>query len=374
MHVLVSQFTETGKNAHGEDQEESSDDASASPGIELSEERATLLYLIDIYNKNLFEIQSHPVRRVREQLDEFAREIVQADPLRLVKVLFRFRQFIGTYRIEEYSYVQKTFDDFRGIVWDFVDQLAEDIAYEQGVDTSIQVSLDKLKEAVESNSIHTLKTQSRQFIDSYMEHQSKRDQRKNRRVEAIKKNLDLVKRELTEANNTMRQDHLTGAYNRKSFDEQIKNTRNMSEVYGKNACLLMCDIDHFKSINDRFGHANGDIVIQECVKMLQETFNREVDFVARVGGEEFAVILPDFSEESAVVKAEQAHERIRKEALVKDDVTIKFTISIGVAQLYPGESVDAWMKRADAALYFSKNNGRNRTTPSSKLGPRRETA
>lgn len=371
MEVLVSQFTENGKNERGEERE---DGAATVHAVELSEERATLLYLIDMYNKNLFELEDHPVRRVREQLDEFAREIVTADPLRLVKVLFRFRQFIGSYRIEEYSYVQKTFDDFRGIVWDFVDQLAEDIAFEQGVDSGIQRSLDQLKEAVESNSIHTLKTQSRKFIDNYMEHQLKRDQRKNRRVEAMRKNLDLVKRELTEANKGARQDHLTGAFNRKSFDEQIKNTRNMCEVYGKNASLLMCDIDHFKSINDRFGHANGDIVIQECVKMLQETFNRDVDFVARVGGEEFAVILPDYTEESAALKAEQAHERIRHEALVKDDVTIKFTISIGVAQLAPGESVDAWMKRADAALYSSKHNGRNRTTMASKLGPRRETA
>ncbi len=369
MEVLVSQFVDSKASEEADASEDSLE-----PKFSISEELATLLYVIDIYNKHLFEIPSHPVRRVRENLDEFAREIVHSDAHRLPKILFRLRQFLGGYRVEEYSSISKTFEEFRSIIWDFVDQVAEDIAFEEGVDSDMKKSLDNLKEAVESNSIHALKTQSRHFIDNYMEHQNRRDARRNRKVQAIKNNLENVKKELIDANQGMRQDHLTKAFNRKYFDEQAKNQRNVSEVCNKNVSLLMMDIDHFKSINDRFGHANGDFVLVECVKMLQEVFSREADIVARVGGEEFAVILPDFDEASAFQKATQALERIRKEALVKDDMTIKFTISIGVAQLAAGETVDSWMKRADAALYFSKNNGRNRCTMSSELGPRRETA
>lgn len=365
MQVLVSQFLDAEPGAVASKPE---------PALEVSEEKATLLYMIDLWNKHLFDFKDHPVRKTRETLDEFAREIVTHDGEKLAKVLFRFRQYWSSYRIDEYAYLHKTFDDFRGIIWDFVDQLAEDLAAEKSADSQMVTSLENLREAVESNSIHSLKTQSRAFIDNYMEFQSKKSQRRDRRLQTIKKNLDVVKKELTEANAGMRQDHLTKAFNRKSFDEQIRNVKNLCDMFDKKASLLMIDIDHFKAINDRFGHANGDVVLIECVKWLKEVFNREVDFVARVGGEEFAILLTDYDEESAVKKAEQAHERIRNEALVKDDMTIKFTISIGAAQLKPHESIDDWMKRADAALYFSKNNGRNRTTASSTLRPRRETA
>lgn len=366
MQVLVSQFLDQDN--------EQPEGKSSEHALEVSEEKATLLFMIDLWNKHLFEIHGHPLRKTRETLDEFAREIVTQDGDRLAKVLFRFRQYWSTYRIDEYTHMQKTFDDFRTIIWDFVDQLAEDLAAEKSADGQMLKSLENLREAVESNSIHSLKTQSRAFIDNYMEFQTKKAQRRNKRLQTIKENLDSVKKELSEAHSGMRRDHLTQAFNRKSFDEQIRNVKNVCDMYDKKASLLMMDIDHFKSINDRFGHANGDFVLIECVKMLKEVFHRDVDFVARVGGEEFAVLLADYDEENAVKKAEQAHERIRREALVKDDMTIKFTISIGVAQLHPNESVEDWMKRADAALYFSKNNGRNRTTPASSLRPRRETA
>src|SRR5690606_15502202 len=103
--------------------------------------------------------------------------------------LFRFRQFFASYRIDEYAFVQQTFDDFRGIIWDFVDQLAEELAYQQAEDNEIKSNLEQLKEAVEANSIEALRTKSRHFIDAYMEFQTKRDSRRTKRMESIKKNL-----------------------------------------------------------------------------------------------------------------------------------------------------------------------------------------
>jgi len=378
MQVLVNQFVDSPAEPGADGGRRSNDRPTQYPGdhtpYDMTEEKATLLHFLDVWNKHLFEIEGHPVRKTRETLDNFAREIVQADPENLTRVLFRFRQFWGGYRVDEYSYLHKTFDEFRNIIWDFVDQLAEDVVAEKDADSEIRHSLENLKEAVESNSIHALKTQSRHFIDSYVELQSKKEKRKTKRLQSMKQNLEVVKKELVDAQNGMRRDHLTGAFNRKSFDERVRSLKNMCDIEGRNVSLLMLDIDHFKSVNDRFGHANGDYVLIETVKMLNEVFHREQDLVARVGGEEFAVLLPDFDEASALIKAQQANDRIRREALVKDDLTIKFTISIGIAQLRPNESVDDWMKRADAALYFSKNNGRNRCTKSSELGPRRETA
>ena len=335
---------------------------SEQPKAEMSEDRATLLYLIDIYNKNLFEIDTHPVRRVREILDEFAKELVDVENPNTDKILFRFRQFFAHYRVDEYTYIRKTFEDFKGILWDFVDQLSEDIVAERKDDDDVKLSLEELKEAVESDSIHVLKAKAREFIDFYLESSTRREVSRDRRMNGIKKNLDFMKKQLNDANRSMRLDHLTEAFNRKSFDERAKQQQQLFTLSGTPVSMIIMDIDFFKKINDTYGHDIGDFCLKECVRMLKETFLRENDFIARIGGEEFAIILPEYQVQHAVKKAEEFMTRVRKEVFVQGEHRVQFTVSMGIAQLDAGESVDKWMKRADTALYFSKNSGRNRYT------------
>ena len=337
-------------------------DETPSALADFTEEKATLLYVIDTFARNLIETESLPARKVRETFDEFAKEIIQADREKLEKVLFRFRQYFNTHRLEESSYVQKTFDDFRGIIWDFVDQLSEDLAFENQSDIEMQQHLTQLKDAVEANSIDSLKTHSRQFIDSYTEYQTKKDRRKTARMENVRKNLDTVKKQLSEAHTSMRQDHMTKAFNRKSFEEQAKNAWNLHSLYDKACSLIILDIDFFKKINDNYGHDMGDFILIECVRTLKGLFPRDVDCVARIGGEEFAILLPDYQLEHAIQKAEAALAKIRSEKYIKGEHTLQFTVSMGIAELQKGESVEQWMKRADVALYESKQTGRNKYT------------
>lgn len=331
--------------------------------VEISEDRATLIYMLDVYSKHLNEIENHPVRKVRESFDELARELVdpasKADP---EKLLFRVRQFFSSYRIDEYTYVRKTFEDFKSILWDFVEQLADDSRFEQVADKEVKASLKDLREAVESESIDILRTKSREFIDSYIEYTSKRDERRVRRMNSIKKNLDSVKKKLVEADRSMRTDHLTGAYNRRSFDEHVKQQMGLSDVTGSAVTLCMMDIDFFKKINDTHGHDIGDFVLKECVRILQDIFSKDSDFVARIGGEEFAIILQGHNLEKAIERVARTFERIRKEVFIHASTEIRFTVSMGVAQYEIGENSDQWIKRADQALYDSKNGGRNRWT------------
>ncbi len=330
----------------------------------LSDERATLLYLIDIYNKNLVDIDTHPIRRVREQLDEFTRELVGAGKEESEKVLFRFRQFFSGYRVAEYTYIRKNFEDFKGIIWNFVEHMSEDFQHEQTDDKEVQSNLEQLKEAVETDSIDLLRAKSKEFIHFYVEHQTKREQRRSKRMKNVRKNLDQVKKQLVEADRTMRLDHLTQAYNRRSFDEQMKQQFNLHTLEEAPVTLVSMDIDFFKKINDTYGHDIGDFVLKECVRILQGVFAQETDFVARIGGEEFAIVLADHALPQAIKRAEEAMTKIRKEVFVKDNMELRFTVSMGIAQLNTGETVDQWMKRADSALYESKNSGRNRYTVS----------
>ncbi len=353
MKKLIDQFEVEGKP---------SNTSTTEINTEISEDRATLLFMVDILNKNLFEIEHQSIRKTRETLDQFAQSLLNIDPITSEKSLFRFRQWFQTYRIDEYSYILKTFDDFKNIVWDFADQLSDEIHAESNMDREITSHLEKLREAVESNSIVELKNQSREFIDTFIESQTRKDQRRSRRMDSMQNNLRTIKKQLTEANHNMRTDHLTGAYNRKSFDEQIQKHHQMLHLLDNQCTLIILDIDHFKKVNDQYGHDIGDIVIKECVRSLKEIFNFENHFVARIGGEEFAVILPDFQYKQAEIKAKEALEHIEKQTLVQLDWKIKFTVSMGVAQLYKDETVESWIKRADSALYESKNNGRNRYT------------
>lgn len=330
--------------------------------MSMNEDRATLLFVIDTFNKHLIELEGHPVRQVREQLDGFARELMEPPAGNLERVLFRFRQFFSGYRIEESAYFQKTFEDFRTIIWDFVDQLAEDLGAEQQEDFEMRQNLENLKDAVESSSIDQMKNQSRKFIDCYMEKQFKKDKRRNSRLKTIRKNLNVVKKQLHEANDQMRTDHLTQAFNRKSFDEYCEQHKKLFQVSQQPVSVMMVDIDYFKRINDTHGHAVGDFVLKELVVSLKKMFTREADIIARIGGEEFAILLPDYQTDHVVVKAEEVLQRIRHEAYVHENREIRFTVSIGIAQLTHGEEVAAWIKRADMALYNSKNTGRNKVT------------
>lgn len=340
--------------------EGASDKEKSRSKVKISEERATLLYVLDIYGKHLIEVESYPVRKVRDTLDSFTRDLVNAENTEVEDTLFRFRQFFSAYKTAEYAYLRKTFEDFKGIVWNFVEQLSDDAVSEQAADRELHATFCDLKDAVEADSIPLLRAKSRQFIDLYVSQQTKKEERRLKRARGVKKNLEVVKKQLLEADRSARFDHLTQAYNRKSFDEQVKQQIELFNLSKNAVSLIALDIDHFKKINDTYGHDIGDFILKECVKLLQEVFGHEGEFVARVGGEEFAVILPNHAVEHAVKRAEAALERIRKDVFVENGNELRFTASMGIAQLIEGERASQWIKRADQALYEAKHSGRNR--------------
>lgn len=151
-------------------------------------------------------------------------------------------------------------------------------------------------------------------------------------------------------------DPLTGAYNRRYFDaraaEAIETTRRRAAA----ASLLMIDIDHFKRLNDQFGHAAGDSVLKALVATMGYRL-RKLDLVFRIGGEEFVVLLPDTREAEARAVAEELRAAVERARL---HPRAQVTVSIGVAGLHADETPEAWLKQADQALYAAKHAGRNR--------------
>ncbi|HEX5329777.1 diguanylate cyclase [Sulfuricurvum sp.] len=151
-------------------------------------------------------------------------------------------------------------------------------------------------------------------------------------------------------------DRLTGIANRRKLDEFLAQEAEQAKRYDRPLSLLMIDIDHFKEVNDTYGHQIGDYTLQSVAMLLKENI-RLSDFVGRFGGEEFMVICPETNHTSASTLAEKLRLSIDQHPFE----TIRHTtISIGIAQLHPDESVSDWVDRADKALYLAKHGGRNR--------------
>lgn len=159
-------------------------------------------------------------------------------------------------------------------------------------------------------------------------------------------------------------DPLTGILNRRGFESRAKQTLAAQSTSGEGVCLLMVDIDHFKNINDTYGHLFGDKVIRGIAETLKSKVRSE-DSVARLGGEEFAVLLAKTDTTSAHTVAEHIRRTIEKSRIQRLDTQEKIggiTISIGVATCSNGGSLMDLLEHADKALYTSKGQGRNRTT------------
>ena len=159
-------------------------------------------------------------------------------------------------------------------------------------------------------------------------------------------------------------DPLTGLFNRAHFEEYMANEEPRLATLPagsdhRNLTVIMGDIDHFKKINDKYGHPAGDYVIKTVGQIFQRTF-RKTDIVCRYGGEEFLVILPASDAAGSLVAAEKARQSIESYDFNFEGTNIPVTMSLGVAQLMVGHELgkDA-IARADAALYHSKQNGRN---------------
>ncbi len=337
---------------------ESSD--SAAPE-KMSEELATILFLIDVYNKNLWDTPKFSVRLAREELDSLSKKLIQSqNQENNDDVFFQFRQFFNAHRIDETAYFLQAFEDFKGIIWDFADQLKDEVKDQKDNDQAISGQFKDLRDAVESNSLEKLRSTSKEFILKYVEVQNKKESNKQKRINSIKKNLGQFKKKLSEAQQTLNHDFLTGAYNRRYFEEQIRSFATVQEMADTKSVMMILDIDHFKKINDSYGHDIGDFVLKECVATIKKLFPRESDIVARMGGEEFSIFLPDYNLEIALKKAEEILETIRKQVFVQGGHQIKFTVSIGLSEWRTGDQFETLYKRCDQALYEAKNSGRNK--------------
>jgi len=212
--------------------------------------------------------------------------------------------------------------------------------------------------------------QERRLIDELFgvirvagESEARYEELEQRMLSLQRENLDLVvkNRMLSEVSS---RDALTGLYNRWFVIDKIDSEMNRALRHGSPMSVLMLDIDHFKRVNDTWGHGAGDQVLQAIGKLLRDSC-RVYDVPGRYGGEEFCIVLPETKPGSTEVVAERIRSRLESTELTCGDALITVTASIGIAGMDSPETNEllspaALIDRADQALYSAKNHGRNR--------------
>ena len=224
--------------------------------------------------------------------------------------------------------------------------------------------LDDLSLALRSNDVATLTPQLDEARAGTAEMKSSADALQQQ-VAASQSEIARLRTDLDRARGEAPLDPLTGILNRQGFDQRVAALLQEAPAAGRRHCLVMFDIDHFKTVNDVHGHVMGDRVIQGIGEILRRCLTDPRQAAARYGGEEFAIVLPHSTVADAQRLAEQV--RLRAKAMKirnrnTQEVLFTITISGGVAALQSGDDAQALVARADAALYASKNGGRDRVS------------
>jgi diguanylate cyclase len=268
-------------------------------------------------------------------------------------------RFVNGHRQQEKTYVTRNLQDVRNVLWEFTNIVGRAMVEDQETDQQVTNHLAQLRRATEKGSFQEVKLALFAVVQGINTLIDERKKRQQHRIKKLGEKLSAVEEELGSARKQMTLDALTQLYNRGALDLQLERTVSVNFFSGASSCILMVDVDHFKHINDTYGHPAGDAVLQQLADRLISTFPRKTDFIARYGGEEFCVLLHNAGNELSKRLGERLLSNVRGEDFQYLDDGIPVTISIGVAELIPGETVASWLERADRALYRAKENGRD---------------
>jgi diguanylate cyclase len=295
-------------------------------------------------------------KELQETIDSFINE---ASPFseKTNEMLYQ-RFFVSKYEIS----LNEIRENLQETLLVIVGELAEVSGQTKKYESTALKSVDKLSENM---SVRDIKAVLNEVIVATREVRTSGEITQQRLKETTE-TMKVLQEDFKQAKTELLIDFLTGVLNRKGFDETLARTvRETSDFL----CLLIIDIDHFKKFNDVHGHIVGDEVLRFVAKNIQKLI-RGNDYVARFGGEEFTVILPKTPLLGAMTVAENirvSFAKLKLERKGKSEQLGTITVSIGVAQYRSGESTETLVKRADQALYFAKNAGRNRVATESEV-------
>ncbi len=339
-------------------------EAPSNQGRDLDAAIDTVVAMLRAFGEHAFDTDSVQAEDTRTESDGWARKLamgersdVEGGPPK--RDFGGARRYFIAHRAHEREYVSSSVTNLREAVHAFARCLTRTVGEDRAADARVAAQLGNLVAAFGGNDADVIRREAEAVVDVVSDVMEQRKQVQQEQLLVLSDKIQSLKAELHEARESAALDPLTQLHNRSSLDSQLERVADLSFLMNAMPCLLMIDVDHFKSVNDRFGHPIGDEVIRRVADTLVRNFLRREDFVARYGGEEFVVVVPDSSTHAVRQRADRVRQAIAEIGFSKGSQHFSVTCSIGVAVLGPGDTGKSWMARADAALYEAKSAGRN---------------
>lgn len=345
--------------------EEASPEVTANESRDLDAAIDTVVALMRAFGEHAFDTDNVRADETRTESDGWARKIAMGEKLGVEggppkRDFGGARRYFVAHRAHEREYVTSSVTNLREAVHAFARCLTRTVGEDRAADARVGAQLGNLVAAFRGNDADVVRREAEAVVNVVNDVMEQRKKLQQDQMLILSEKIQRLKAELHEAKESAALDPLTQLHNRASLDTQLERVADLSFLMSATPCMLMIDVDHFKSVNDRFGHPIGDEVIRRVADTLVRNFLRREDFVARYGGEEFVVVVPDSSAHAVRQRADRVRQAISEIGFSKGTEHFSVTASIGVAVLGPGDTGKSWLARADAALYEAKAAGRNR--------------
>lgn len=334
--------------------------------LNLARARDSLGRVLTIWGREAFDMDRTPADDTRAGFEGWARHVTLGSPppgmphIRTARHWDGLQEFVADHRQEEKLFVERSQRDLRDALWSFVRSLGETLAVDRRSDAEFNGHLSRLKESVEKQSTEDIKRTVLAVAGDLSRILSQRRERQAAQMSSLSERMKHLREELEETRKNLEIDPLTKLYNRKALDDQLERVIAVSVIMGHTTCVAMIDLDHFKAINDTYGHPAGDKVLKAVGNILVDAFPRRTDFVARYGGEEFAILFQQDSMRIAHPLIDRMMRMLRETTIEYEGQAIEIRASVGLAEWVTGETPEAWIARADRALYRAKEAGRDR--------------
>ncbi len=270
------------------------------------------------------------------------------------------RQFVREYCRSSCKHVSDVTADLREVIWVFIRNFSQAFALDEETDERIRQQVARLERLVAASAASDLKREALDALGALTQSFEQRRERQRVRMAHLGETVRALGDELQSARREGETDPLTRVYNRKAFDAYLQRSVEIFGAFRQPMCLLVMDVDRFKGINDAYGHTIGDQVLREVANAIVRVFLRKSDFVARFGGDEFAVVLRETALADALRLGERLLSRVRAIRVASPSGTVVVSVSIGVAEIAAADDVATWFDRADRGLYAAKAAGRDR--------------
>ena len=270
------------------------------------------------------------------------------------------RRFVARRREDEATYISTSVTNLREVIADLTERLATTLIEDQASDRTLSEQVGRLRAASSLDSVEALRREVTSVTGLLERLAEDRNRSLREQLVALDQKVAALSEELQEVKREGSLDGLTRVFNRGAFDRAFRRMHRLGSVSSDPSTLVIVDLDNLKQINDQYGHQAGDEAIRVFADHLVRTFPRRSDFVARYGGDEMVAILPRTPLRDSARLANRFLEGVRGAQVSIGGQSFTITASIGIAEIQVGEDANAWLARADRALYEAKAGGRDR--------------